>query len=34
LEPDARNPAEFRAFVDAAIRRFREVVKIAQVEPQ
>ena len=34
LEPDGRPPQEFAAFVERAIAQFREVVKIAGIEPQ
>jgi len=34
LEPDGRSPAEFKTFVEESIARFRELVKLAGVEPQ
>lgn len=34
LEPDGRSPEEFKAFVERSIARFRELVKLAQIEPQ
>jgi len=34
LEPDGRSPAEFKTFLEGSIARFRELVKLAGVEPQ
>lgn len=33
LTPDGRAPEAFKAFVERAIARFRELVKLAQIEP-
>jgi tripartite-type tricarboxylate transporter receptor subunit TctC len=34
LEPVGSSPAEFRAFVDAQVKRFAELLKLAGVEPE
>ncbi|MPZ47006.1 MAG: hypothetical protein GEV05_27305 [Betaproteobacteria bacterium] len=34
LEPDGRTPEEFKIFVERSIARFRELVKLAGIEPQ
>jgi tripartite-type tricarboxylate transporter receptor subunit TctC len=34
LEPDGREPAAFKAFVERSIARYRELVKLAGIEPQ
>ncbi len=34
LEPDGRSPEEFKTFVERSIARYRELVKLAGIEPQ